>query len=577
MARVAKIAVGDDYFKDKYDYREDVDPSSGAPILVSIPKTVTASSDRDNIKYEELEIMDDLFNRDNLREAWRILRKNDPFDYQIEVVDAILYSCMNNLGWYYVIMQTRQSGKNEESAFIEQYLLLYGWYYGTPISGVKFAPVYKPQVQASMDRLEGADAPDSGGLAGSAATKNIYRKSDGYKYHIGPPRDSNKWAFLSINPTANVASQTAFTLLEGDEGQDIDRNKWERDAQPMGSFNNATTVLWGVNWTSGCFINQAKHEVLDMERRLEKELGYRPKLYFKIDAYRVIQSGNVNYKKAFENQVHRLGIDHIAIQTQYLLNAIDAVNAFFTHEQLFRIFNTTGARGRNLRMRVGPDKGTAYVFGLDVAGQEEDPTEIDETLMSSGTHKRDALSLVISELQRDGTVIPVCLYQWVGKRHSTQRRNILAILKHWGTIGGCIDATGIGEALAYWIKEQLPRQDVEAYKFKYAGDESKSKLGYMVYNYVSADTFKVPPKPDNDPEQAELWDELKWQLENMIREAKKAQKINFYVPGSAKPRKPGHYAHDDLGMAAFLSIRGGQNVRNPERRKAIAANRNDYA
>lgn len=572
MARVARIAIGGEYHKTKYEYREEIDAASGAPILVAVPTTVTDSTDRGNIQYSEITVIDDLFKRENLRETWRILRKNDPFDYQIEVVDAILYSCMNNLGWYYVVMQTRQSGKNEESAFIEQFLLLYGWYYGVPVSGVKFAPVYKPQVQASMDRLEGADAPDSGGLAGSTITKKIFKKSDGYKYHIGPPRDSNKWAFLSINPTANVASQTAFTLLEGDEAQDIDRNKWERDAQPMGSFNNATTVLWGVNWTSGCFINQAKLEVLEMEKRLEKDLGYRPKLYFKIDAHRVIASGNENYKKAFESQVHRLGMDHIAIQTQYLLNAIDAVNAFFSHEQMFRIY----AAGR-LAMRVGPKRGSAYVFGLDVAGQEEDPTEIDESFMATGNHKRDALSLTISELMRDGTVVPVCLYQWVGKRHSTQRRNILAILKHWGVIGGVADATGIGEALSYWIKEKLPRCDIEAYKFKAQGDESKSKLGYMVYNYVSADQFKVPPKPLNDPEQGELWEELKYQLENMIREARKAQTINFYVPGNAKPRKEGHYPHDDLAISAFLSIRAGQNVRDPNRRAAVAADRNNYA
>lgn len=204
------------------------------------------------------------------------------------------------MGWYFVVQITRQAGKNEISAFLQHYLLLYGWYFGVPVSGVKFAPVYKPQIQASMDRLEGAPTLDSGGLAGSVITSGQakvdgqpckYSKSDGYKFHIGPPRDSNKWAFLSINPTANVASQTAYTLLEGDESQDIDADKWERDAQPMGSFNNATTVLWGVAWTKDSFIYRGELMAHDMEDRLEKELGYRPKLVFKIDAYAVIASG----------------------------------------------------------------------------------------------------------------------------------------------------------------------------------------------------------------------------------------------------------------------------------------------
>ena len=243
-------------YQTEFTYVADTDPLTGAPVMTAIPQTVRAA--KQGIPYNVLSNFGDLFKRENLREAWRLLRKNDPFDYQIQVADAILYSCLNGLGWYFVVQITRQAGKNEISAFLQHYLLLYGWYFGVPVSGVKFAPVYKPQIQASMDRLEGAPTLDSGGLAGSVITSGQakvdgqpckYSKSDGYKFHIGPPRDSNKWAFLSINPTANVASQTAYTLLEGDESQDIDADKWERDAQPMGSFNNATTVLWGVAWT----------------------------------------------------------------------------------------------------------------------------------------------------------------------------------------------------------------------------------------------------------------------------------------------------------------------------------------
>lgn len=337
--------------KHEFDYLEELDPISGAPILTAVPKTVAAA--RQNIPYNVIDNFGDIFKPENLREAWRLMRNNDAFDYQLEVADAIIYSCINGLGWYFVVMITRQAGKNEISSFVQQYLLLYGWFFGVRVSGVKFAPVHKPQVQASMDRLEGADTPDSGGLAGSVLTKNIFRKSDGYKYHIGTPRDSNKWAFLSINPTANVASQTAFTLLEGDEAQDIDANKWERDAQPMGSFNNATTVLYGVAWTKDSFIYKGLQQAQEMELRLEKELGYRPKLVFKVDAYRVIESGNDNYRKAFENQVARLGVNHIAIQTQYLLNFVDSIGRFFDPEQVARMYASTD------RMRLGPYRWTS--------------------------------------------------------------------------------------------------------------------------------------------------------------------------------------------------------------------------
>lgn len=552
-------------YETEFDYMEDVDPISGAPIITAVPKTVAAA--KQGIAYNTINDLGDLFKRENIREAWRILRRNDPFDYQLEIADAILFSALRGLGWFFVVMISRQAGKNEISAFVQHFLLLYGWYHGVKISGVKFAPVHKPQVQASMDRLEGADSPDSGGLAGSVVTKNTFTKSDGYKFHLGKPRDTNKWAFLSINPTASVASQTAYTLLEGDEAQDIDRDKWERDAQPMGSFNNATTVFYGVAWTKDSFIYTAMQQALQMEERLTFKLGYRPQLVFKVDAYKVIAAGNENYKIAFENQVARLGINHIAIQTQYLLKFIDSIGRFFSPVQVAQLYANT------FKMRVGPDPNKVYIFSIDVAGQEEEPTDIDENML--GQEKRDSTVLKVGELQKDGTVVLASMYEWTGKAHSQQRSQIEAIIKHWGCIGGTVDATGIGEPLAYYLIETFPNLEIEAYKFKALGDENKSKLGYLAYNYVTADLIKIPRRPENDNRQAELWDELKYQVEHVIREAKKRQTINWYVPGNTKPRYPGHVPHDDFLTALFLLIRAAYMIKDPSRRKAAAFDRNE--
>jgi hypothetical protein len=547
----------------EFDYLEDTDPISGAPSIVAVPKTVRAALD--NAPYNVLSNIGDIFARENLREAWRILRKNDPFDYQLEVADQIIYSAINGLGWYLVVMISRQAGKNEISAFVQHYLLLYGYYYGKRVSGVKFAPVHKPQVQASIDRLEGADTPDSGGLAGCVITKKRFTKSDGYKYHIGKPRDTNKWAFLSINPSANVASQTAFTLLEGDEAQDIDANKWERDAQPMGAFNNATTVLYGVAWTKDTFIYQGLNQAYEMEARLEAKLGYRPKLVFMIDADRVIASGNVNYKIFYDNLVARLGPNHIAVLTQFRLKFVDTIGKMLDAEQLARIY------ANDYRTRVGPASTGVYIFSVDVGGQEENPTEIEEEEIGAAQH--DYTILTVGELMADGTVIPVCWYYWAGKAHTQQREQILAIVKHWRCIGGSCDATGIGEPLAYWLIEKLPNLEIEAYKFKARGDENKSKLGYLFLQQVATDKIKIPRRPVDNTQQAELWDELRWQLENLVRIAKKHQQINFEVPGTAKPRFEGHVPHDDLAIGLILLGRAAQFIKDPNRGKATAFNR----
>lgn len=551
---------GNNALKTEFEYREDIDPVSGAPCLVAIPKTIRAA--QQDVPYAVINDFGELFRPDRIREAWRVFRRNDPFDYQLEIADAILYSCLNGMGWQFVIMISRQAGKNEISAFVQQYLLLYGWYYGVPVSGVKFAPVHKPQVQASMDRLEGADTPDGAGLAGCSITRKIYKKSDGYKYHVGKPRDSNKWVFLSINPNANVASQTAYTLLEGDEAQDIDTAKWERDAQPMGTFRNATTVFYGVAWTKESHIYKAMNDAYAMEARLEQQLGYRPKLVFVVDAEAVIRSGNKFYETAYRNQVARLGEKHIAILTQYKLKFVDTIGRFFDTEQLARIY-----AANSYRWKAGPTPGNVYVFATDVGGQEEQATTAEDDFI--GISKRDSTVLLIGEVQPDLTVVPVCAYQWTGKAHTQQRTQIETIIKHWGCVGGVCDATGIGEPLAYHLIERLPRLEIEAYKFKAQGSESKSKLGYLAYNVVGADKIKIPAKPQ-DAEQGELWEELHWQIENLVRVAKKEQQINFYVPLTAKPRKEGHVPHDDVVTALFLLMRAVVYIKNPRSREAKA-------
>ena len=49
--------------------------------------------------------------------------------------------------------------------------------------------------------------------------------------------------FLSAEPAANVVGHTASLLLEVDEAQDVDAEKFDREFRPMAATTNATTVL----------------------------------------------------------------------------------------------------------------------------------------------------------------------------------------------------------------------------------------------------------------------------------------------------------------------------------------------
>lgn len=79
-------------------------------------------------------------------------------------------------------------------------------------------------------------------------------------------------------------------------------------------------------------------------------------------------------------------------------------------------------------MQVEPIKGHKYIWACDVAGQEEETTDVEASV---GIHKRDALTFIVGDLLRDGTVVPICLYQWVGKQHSKVRDMLPKIIRYW--------------------------------------------------------------------------------------------------------------------------------------------------
>ena len=145
-------------------------------------------------------------------------------------------------GGVFAVMMARQAGKNQTSAHIEALLLNAYRRRGGQI--VKAAPTFAPQALNSLLRLETV-------LANAPLPPPV--REQGHIVRVGQARA----VFYSAAPEANVVGATASILLEGDEAQDIDAAKWDKDFRPMAASTAATTVLWGTAWTAHTLLAQA--------------------------------------------------------------------------------------------------------------------------------------------------------------------------------------------------------------------------------------------------------------------------------------------------------------------------------
>lgn len=152
--------------------------------------------------------------------------------YQAEPFRAIVRSIQRRQGLTFTVMMSRQAGKNELSAQLELFVLTTRAVRGGSL--VKCAPTFRPQVINSIDRL--TRRLDEAGF------KGLWRLDHGYQVRLGNARA----LFFSADPAAQVVGHTADCLLEIDEAQDVDPEKYAKDFRPMGATANVTTVLYGT-------------------------------------------------------------------------------------------------------------------------------------------------------------------------------------------------------------------------------------------------------------------------------------------------------------------------------------------
>ena len=409
--------------------------------------------------------------------------------YQVEVARAVARAVSEAAGAgggvTFTVVLPRQAGKNEVSAQLEAFLLYRYQRAGGAI--VKAAPTFRPQLVTSALRLERM-------LAGRL-TAGRWRRHQGHIYELG--RASCR--LLSAQPSAQIVGATASLLLEGDEAQDLDIEKWDRELVPMAATSNAPRVLYGTPWTDDTLL--ARQVALNLE--LERRDGVRR--HFEV-GWETVAEAVPAYRRHVEGEIARLGASHPIVRTQYLLQTMARGDRLLSEEHLRRL----QGEHRPLAGRAGHPWGPGrFVAGIDVAGaDEEDPDGAlvrvnaarDSTVLllayaeeqrveglpsvdASGLRSGQALGQVIEPRLQVAHI-----YAWRGAPHRELYPVILALLRSWQVSRTVVDATGVGGGLAAFLQAALPTNRVLPWRYTAA---SKSQLGYDLMSAINADRVKL--------------------------------------------------------------------------------------
>ena len=453
--------------------------------------------------------------------------------YQVESARAIVDSVRRGLGLAFTVVMARQAGKNELSAQLELFLLLANGH--RDADAIKCAPTFDPQAKISIRRLwqriADADLADIADRQG----QNIIA--------LGRAR----LIFLSAEPGANVVGHTASLLLEVDEAQDVDREKFDREFRPMAAPSNATTVYYGTPWDDTTLLEQAVQANLELQRRD----GLRR--HFQYD-WTVVAQHNPAYARFVEAERQRLGENHPLFLTQYALKAVSGGGHLFSPAQRAQL------QGDHPR-RHAPTPGEAYVAGLDLAGQDleaahpepawpagrpvEGPAHGSTKLTMSGG--RDASVLTIARLlfpPSDAVVQEPRLevvehLAWVGEPHEALLARLADLLRNvWHVRRLAVDATGLGETLARLLDRALGPSVVVPIRFT---AEVKSRLGYGLLAAVNGGRLKLYAA-DGSPEYVAFWREA--ELARVIYRPNRT--MNFFVEASQ--------GHDDYLVSLTLTV-----------------------
>lgn len=453
------------------------------------------------------------------------------YEYQLEPLRAILRSMTDGRGDEFLLVMSRQSGKNEAVGQLLVYLLnIYQREGGNIVFGALGDGIGRG-VRRLEDRLQN--------------TWNVGK----WKRRAQPTRRSYgscNVVFLSTHINAAARGETAHHLMIIDELQDQDASHLEAVFTPMRASTNCTAVYLGTVRTSYDALWTKKRQLEALTER-----DHRPRVF--IVGPTRITAENPNYARFLKTQEEKYGRHHPIIASEYHLEPLDRDSSLFPARRLLLM---TGSQ----RQQKTPTPGETYIAVLDVAGADEGATDPIAALKHPA---RDYTAVTIHRIQHDAQrerpsyfAVDIMIDQ--GTKHFQEHpgrpalsEQILAYLRHWNIAHLVADASGVGEGLTDWLTDQLGPNRVTAVKFT---RNLKAEIGTRFLSIIETGRYKYFAQEIE-------FDDAWWffqQAENCTYELPPTgifeKDLRWYVPANFKVSTPQgmEFLHDDRLLSAAL-------------------------
>jgi hypothetical protein len=440
--------------------------------------------------------------------------------YQRAPAENILHSIYNNLGYSFVIILPRQSGKNEfQAQFISYLLLLFS---SSRAEIVSISPTWRPQCYNAMARLDHV-------LSTNFLTSKFYSKSRGHIFHLGMA----KVYFLSGSPTSSVVGLTASTLLSVDEAQDIEIIKYDKEIAPMAASTNATRLFFGTAWTDTTLLAREYKHAKEQQQHDNFQRVWR----LTAD---VVGAEVPTYKSFVQHQVKKLGRNHPMVRTQYFSEDISADGGLFPFDRIALMYGSHPAL-------IKPDKRRKYIISLDFAGEDENPL----TDLTEYSIRRDSTALTIAAVNKENKTYSYSVVfrkAWVGIKHHKLFDQLVSIISLWSPGLIICDSTGVGAGISSFLSNRFPNK-VLPFIFS---SKSKSDLGWRFLSVVDAGLYQDYSTDITylSDLQSVFFNQLKYCTYEIIPGPSKT--LRWSVPDGTKDLETDQFIHDDFIISAAM-------------------------